>query len=222
MLHRRTVGFARQRHEPAHRLHHEVITRLVAARPVLPETADRAIDEAGIALRQAGVIEPELGQLARQEILDHHVRAARQRGDPLKIVCVSEIGSDATLPAVAAMIIGRLARAILALHEGRPPQAGTVALGRLDLDHVRAQIGERLAGPWPCEDAGKFEHLEPREGRSRIARFIEPHASVAAAPVPAGQAGRITSPASGRSRCDRGPVPCSETPWRAPSPLPRD
>ncbi|GAA4217194.1 hypothetical protein GCM10022253_15170 [Sphingomonas endophytica] len=43
--------------------------------------------------------------------------------------------------------------------------AGVVALaGALDLDDVRAEIGEQLPGPWAGEDTREFEDAQAGEG----------------------------------------------------------
>ena len=47
--------------------------------------------------------------------------------------------------------------------EGRAPLAGVVAGGAFDLDHIGAEIGQRLPSPWSGEDAGKFQHPYPVE-----------------------------------------------------------
>lgn len=54
---------------------------------------------------------------------------------------------------------------------GRPRPLGTegpatrviAGAGTLNLDHVRAEIGPRLAGPWAGQDAGQVEHANVRE-----------------------------------------------------------
>ena len=51
--------------------------------------------------------------------------------------------------------------AVLGLDERRAPGAGVVAgLGALDLDHVGAEIGQHLAGPRACQDAGELQHAQ--------------------------------------------------------------
>ena len=47
--------------------------------------------------------------------------------------------------------------------EGRAPAAGLVAGGRLDLDHVGAEVGEGLADPGTREHPRELEHPEPRQ-----------------------------------------------------------
>ncbi len=65
------------------------------------------------------------------------------------------------LAAVAGMEIGGGAVG----GEGRAPLAGVVAgPGTLDLDDVRAEIGEQLPGPGPGEDPGQLDHLQAGEG----------------------------------------------------------
>ena len=46
-------------------------------------------------------------------------------------------------------------------HERRAPAAGVVAGAlALDLDHVGAEIGQKLSGPRPRQDAGEFEDAQ--------------------------------------------------------------
>lgn len=50
-----------------------------------------------------------------------------------------------------------------ALDEGRAPFAGVVALRRLDLDDIGAEIGKELPDPRACEDARQFEDTQAGE-----------------------------------------------------------
>ena len=174
-LHRLARGFAGQRHEAAHRLDDEIIARFMRARPGLAETGDRAIDETLVGRGKAGVIEPELGQRPGLEVFEHHIGRSGEIAHPRKIVLILEIGHDRALPAIGGVVIGRLALAIPTLDPWRAPQPRPVPLGAFDLDYIRAEIGENLSGPRPCQDAREFEDLQSGERSLRVARLIEPH-----------------------------------------------
>jgi hypothetical protein len=73
-----------------------------------------------------------------------------------------EIGHDRLLPPVRRVEVGGRAVAV-AVDEGRSPGAGVVAARRLDLDHGRAEVGERLAGEGTGQDAREVEDLEARK-----------------------------------------------------------
>ena len=78
---------------------------------------------------------------------------------------VRKVRDHGTLAAVVAMEAGGIlihARGIL--YEGRALAAGVVAVGRFDLDHVGAEVGQRLSDPWASQDLGKLNHLEPCQG----------------------------------------------------------
>ena len=120
-LHRLARRFAGQRHEAAHRLDDEIVPRLMRARPRLAETGDRAINEALVGRRKAGVIQPEFGQCAGLEIFQHDVGRSGEIAHPRKIVLVLEIGDDRALPAIGGMVIGGFTLAIFALDPWRAP-----------------------------------------------------------------------------------------------------
>ena len=196
-LHRLARRLAGERHETAHRLDHEIVARLARARPRLAEAGYRTIDKAWIERFKTRKVEPEPRQRAGLEILQHHIRASSQFADAPEVVCILEIGDNAAFAAVGGVIIGRFAIALLALDPWRPPQAGAIASGAFDLDHIRAKIGKDLSGPWPSEHAGQFEDLQARQRGFGIARLIEPHAAWLAAAEPHGQVTRypLCSPA---------------------------
>src|SRR5205085_11976648 len=104
----------------------------------------------------------DLGEPARLEVLDPHVRAWRQLLDDARAVRGLEVRLDRALAAVGRVEIGGAEMlAVLAFDERRAPGAGVVAgAAALDLDHVGAEVGEHLAGPWPRQDAGELEHAQ--------------------------------------------------------------
>jgi hypothetical protein len=57
--------------------------------------------------------------------------------------------------------------------EGRAPVARLVAGRRLDLDHVRAVVGENLRAIGTAEHAREIDHAQTRHRSRDIGRFIE-------------------------------------------------
>ena len=161
---------AGQVHDPAHPLDQEIIARLARPRPVLAEAGDRGIDQPRVRRRKALVVEAEALEPAHLEVLDHHVGGGDQLFQPGEVVRVAEVAGDRGLAAVGGVEIGRhpLGSPVGArpVEEGRAPAAGVVALGRLDLDDLGAQIGQRLAGPRAGQNARQFDNLQPGQGRS--------------------------------------------------------
>ena len=49
------------------------------------------------------------------------------------------------------------------MNGGPQPRVSSPAPGPLDLDHLGAEIGQRLAGPGAGQDAREFEHANARE-----------------------------------------------------------
>ena len=156
---RRAVRLAGQVHDAAHRLDDEIVAGPVRLGTVLAESGDRGVDHPRIAGGDCRVVEAVLHQTAALEVLDHHVGAGRQPSRQREIAGLAEVERDAALAPVAGMEIRR--RAVGG--EGRPPAAGLVARRALDLDHVRAQIRERLADPRTREHPGEFQHLQSGE-----------------------------------------------------------
>ncbi len=164
---RLAAGLAGDRHQAADALDDEIVAGSWRIRPVLPETGDRAIDKARVDRLEAVIVEPVFLQSADLEILDQHIGRRDQLAHRLRALRRGEIHGDRALAAIGGMVIGgRQVLAVMAHDEGRTPFAGVVtAVGVLDLDDVRAEIGEHLPAPGPGEDAGKFNHAYALERR---------------------------------------------------------
>src|SRR5215470_10173821 len=84
---------------------------------------------------------PSLPASRRAEILDEDVGGPDQLQQPLDVAGPLEIEGDAALVGVDGEEAWRHA-----LPERRAPAPRIIALGPLDLDHVRAHVGEDLRG----------------------------------------------------------------------------
>ena len=166
---RRRLGRPGDAHQPADRLHERVVAGQVAARS-LAEAADLAVDDAPDCRATPLVVEPEALERARLEVRDDDVRALAQLPRQLEVGRVLEVEHDRALVAVGGVVVRRAPLRV----RRRQPAPRVVAGRRLDLDHVRAEIAERLADERPREDAGEVDHEDPVE-RRRHARDANPN-----------------------------------------------
>ena len=140
-----------------HRLQHDVEARPVAQRSGHPETRNRAVDQPGIDCRKRVPAQPQPVHHAGAIILDHHVGLGRQVLDQRDPLGGLEIDHHALLGAVDCQEI-----VALAIADRRKPSR-FVAGRRLDLDHFRAEVGQRQRRCRPCQHARKIEHAHARE-----------------------------------------------------------
>ncbi len=157
------------RHQPAHRLDDEVVAGPVGRGPVRPVPGDREVDEApGSGASSVVVVEAEAREPTGPEVLDEDVardEQASQHLGPLRA------GGGR---AAALRLLRLTARKYAAVRvpaasladPGRAPAAGRIALGRLDLDDVRAEIAEEHRAVRAGEDRRAVD--DPQAGeRSR-------------------------------------------------------
>jgi hypothetical protein len=149
----------RDRHETRLRLGHEVVARASRGRALRAEPGDRAVDDPGIALPHLVVAHAEPVGTADLEVLDHDVGAGAQLEGKRPAVGLREVECAASLASVDGEVIGRLPAG-----KGRAPRAGFVAaLGTLDLDDVRAQVGENHRAVGTGEHARQVGDPDTRE-----------------------------------------------------------
>src|SRR3990167_2443587 len=119
-----------------------VVAGRAAGRPIGAEAAAPAVDQAREALAQRLFIAdaPAL-QRADLEVLDQHVGVRQQLENDLAPFGLGQVDHDIALVAVQAVVVGR--RAVVG--KGWAPGAGLVASGRLDLDDLRAVVGQNLS-----------------------------------------------------------------------------
>ncbi|MNT51313.1 hypothetical protein D3C72_1882750 [compost metagenome] len=157
------VALAGDAHQAAHGLDQEVVCGLGGARPRLAKAGDRAVHQARVDPGQRFVVQPHARQGADLVVLQHHVRVAAQFLDQRLAFGRLQVQRDGALAAVGGDEIGAVGGvlALFVLQERGAPRARVVALaGPLDLDDVRAQVGQDLAGPGAGQDAAQVQHFQ--------------------------------------------------------------
>ena len=158
---RRPVRRAGQAHEAAFALDDGVVARTPAPGTVRTVAGDGGVDDARGAAVDLFVGEAEPVEGARPEVLDEHVR--RLQEPPQDVAPRAGSLRFRVMPALAA-VDGEEVDA-LAVHEGRSPAAGVVALGRLlDLDDVGAGVGQGLRAVGAGQDAREVDDADAVEG----------------------------------------------------------
>ena len=157
---RLAIGFAGDRHQPAHALNDIVIARAMRIGAVLTETGDRTIDQARIDLAQAVIVHAVFGQTAHLEVFNQDIRITHQFAHMLLTFLGRQINRDRGFAAIARMEIRRRRLAVV-FNERRPPAARIIPARGFDLDHFRTQIRQRLTGPRAGQNACQFDNLQP-------------------------------------------------------------
>ena len=180
--HRRPVGVAVQRHEPAGRLGQRVVAALVVLRAVLPEAADRGVDDVGLHRPDGGVAHAPLVHGPGAEVLHDDVAAPGEVEEHLPALVGPQVEAEAALVAVDVGVGERQRR--VRPRQQRRQAADDLTAGQLDLDDVGAQIGEDAAAHRAGQRGGRLHHPDPgqRPG-DRCRRRLEEVRLVHAAPL---------------------------------------
>jgi len=160
----RAVGRAVDRREPAHGLGHRGEAGTRGVRTVLPETRDAAEHDALVDLAQCRVVDAQPRLDVGPKILDDHVCSLDELAEDLQPFRVFQVERHAALVAMHILEIAAFARA-----------AGSFAFveaGRhLDLDHLRAPVGELANAGRARAHAGQVDHFDMRKGGGSGHRF---------------------------------------------------
>ncbi len=171
---------ALQRGEARARLDDVVVGCLRAHRARGAITVGRDIDEPRIDLLELLVFDAEaLGRIG-PVVVHQHVGGLGELEQSLAAGILLQIEDDRALGAIAAEIEGRHPRMA-----SRPEHTRRVAFGRLDLDHVGAEVAELLRGPRTQHDSRAVEnshsgqrtrHLHLLHAFCRILAVTRPYA----------------------------------------------
>ena len=178
-LHRRVLVGSGDGHDAAHGLTDDVVRREVCvgapAGADVAEAADRGVDQLRIASVQRLVAEAEAVHDTAAIVLDHRIGIVAELQDQLTACRRLQVDADRLLVAVHR---GKVTAERLELVVGviGPDDARVIAVKRLDLDHLRALVGQQhgavgagqhlreVDDPHPIERAqdGSVAHLSPQ------------------------------------------------------------
>ncbi len=163
------VGAAGEAHQARHRLDDQVVAGQYPAPVRRTEAADRGVDDPRVGGRDGVVVEAEARETAGAEVLHHDVGAAGELLGERDVAGVLEVEGDGALVAVDPEVVRRDAVA-----HGRLPRPGVVAGGRLDLDHLGAEVGEQHRGVGAGQDPREVGDQQPRERSGRSVGHGDP------------------------------------------------
>ena len=135
----------------------DVVPGFSRARPGLAVAGDRAIDQPRVDLAQRVVAEAQPRHHAGAELLDQHIGALDQWHQPVAVGAVLEVQHQAFLAAVEHGEHRGLAV------EARLVAAHVLAARPLDLDHLRAGLGQHQCRERPRQERGEIEHQDVGE-----------------------------------------------------------
>ena len=182
--HRPLAGQPGDRHEPGQPLRDLIEARALRVRAFLAEARDAAVHDARVLLRDRLVVDAQAVLHVGAEVLDHDVRAAREPHEQLPPARLLQIQREAALVAVQVLEVEAVAVAAQRLLAGRRRA--------LDLDHVRAPVGELAHGGGSGARTAQIQDLDSGERHAR-------------------------SPAVGGCGSARGRLPESSSPARGPA-----
>ena len=143
--------------------------------PGLAVAADRGVHDARVTRRYGLVAEAHSRSHAGAEVLDEHVALLGQGEQQLARLGLVHVEADVAL---AGVLLDEVAGE--AVHP-RVGEAGHVAIGRLDLDDLGAEVAEHPGAVRPTEHAGEIEHADTGQragtggGSRRIGHGCEPY-----------------------------------------------
>ncbi len=153
-----SVPVAGHGEEAADALRHDVEPGPVLVRAGLAEAADRAVEDVGSHRPHRFVVDAELVDDSRPEVLDDQVGVARQPQEDLASLVGLQVEGDAALAAV-----GHGAGVALPADLGLEATRVVAGDGLLDLDDVRAELGQHHRGVGAGEEPGQVEDAEAVE-----------------------------------------------------------
>ena len=153
-----------ERREPGDRLDHVVVGGLVPVGSRAAESPGPTVDNRRVARAHRGVVEPEPVDGLRAHVVDEGIGALDEPHHGLQAAGILEVEHDAALVAV----VGEEDRTHSVLDRGRSGATHRVAAGRLDLDHVRAEISEHLGRDGAEQDRGEVDDSHAHKGSVRF------------------------------------------------------
>ncbi len=162
------VGVPGDRHQPGRGLDHEVVARSGRGRSVAPVAADRQVDQPGMRVAQPCLVDPEPGEGPWPKVLHEDVGVVEQPAQDGAAVGCPQVEPDRALVAIDGQEVGGRPRPIGRVTDPRrTPRPGRVAVGRLDLDHVGAEVGQEHRRVRTGEDRRRVDDAQATQ-RSRV------------------------------------------------------
>ena len=148
---------------PAIGLDDAVHRRTVPPAALGPVAAQREPVQGRVGGEQGGRVKPQPLERARPVVLDHHVGRAQQVARRGGAALVLQVDDHRAL----ADVVGQVRRRHQVWVTGRGEQPGRFAAGRLDLDHVRAELGQVRARGRARHQGGELDHAHACEDALR-------------------------------------------------------
>ena len=142
-------------------------------RPLLPVAADAGQHDGRIDRPQRLVAQAEPLHHAGPEAFDDRMRLAHQRAQAVELLGLLQVEHQPALAVVDDAVEVR--DAVLARPHVRrviARQTGTAGQRRLDLEHLRAQIGQMPAGHRPGQQPRQVQHAQRRQHRRAAIAFL--------------------------------------------------
>jgi hypothetical protein len=151
------LGLAGDAHQPADRLHEQVVARERAA-GAAAEPREGAVHEPRVRGGELLVAESRALHHAGAEVLDHDVRSLGERAGSAARLWLGEVEDEALLVPVDREEVRRRPRRVVR----RTPAPRLVAgLRALDLRHPGAEVAEQHRRERPREDAREVDDVDP-------------------------------------------------------------
>ena len=166
-----------QAHAAAERLHDEVVAGAPGQRPVGAEGADRDADDARIDVRERRVAQAQTIHHAGAVVVVHHVGGLDQVEKNPASGGRLEIDAHALLVAVVALELRALAFDL----RTHAVVANRVALERLDLDHLGAEVGQDHRPERAGDEQRQVENGQAGEQRRERSAHVQPQMRAALA-----------------------------------------
>ena len=162
----RTLRIELQAGDPAQRHRDVVVGRTRAVGPRRAESGDRAMDQPRIGGREDVGSQAELFEHARPKVLQQDVGTR----DELEHDRASRLAAQVEADAALAAVVGHEVGAVLPAAEA----AEGIALRRLDLDHLGAEIDQHHAGQRRRDHGAELDHAHAFENVGHCAHARSP------------------------------------------------
>ena len=146
-----------------HSLSHQVIALVAGVRPVLTKVGDGNQDQAGVGLGQPFIAQSQFRQPPRWIALNDNIRSGSQSLEKLPTVGLLHVQRDAPLVGIEGKVGGAPVGIGNLVNKGRLVAGLVAPAGRLNLDGVRALVGQQLGAISARGPVGQFQYAQFRK-----------------------------------------------------------